>query len=44
VKAEWLSEKYVLFEGSDPTFWCPRGYVRGDRRGPVAISSLAECG
>jgi hypothetical protein len=25
VKAEWLSEKYVLFEGSDPTFWCPRG-------------------
>ncbi len=35
VKLEWLSEEYVVFEGPDPTFWCPRGYaiVNADPRG-----------
>jgi uncharacterized protein len=35
VRAEWVSEEHVLFEGSDPTFWCPRGYtiVSADPRG-----------
>ncbi|MBV9467110.1 MAG: CocE/NonD family hydrolase [Solirubrobacterales bacterium] len=35
VRAEWLSEEHVIFEGSDPTFWCPRGYaiVNADPRG-----------
>lgn len=35
VKAEWISEKYTVFEGPDPTYWCPRGYavVHADPRG-----------
>ena len=35
VRAEWVSAEHVLFEGSDPTFWCPRGYsiVSADPRG-----------
>jgi predicted acyl esterase len=35
VRREWVSEDYVIFEGPDPTFWCPRGYaiVNADPRG-----------
>ena len=35
VRAEWLSPEHVIFEGPDPTFWCPRGYaiVNADPRG-----------
>jgi predicted acyl esterase len=35
VKLEWLEEDYVVFEGPDPTHWCPRGYavVNADPRG-----------
>jgi uncharacterized protein len=35
VKLEWLNKEYVVFEGPDPTWWCPRGYaiVNVDPRG-----------
>jgi len=35
VKLEWLNKDYVVFEGPDPTWWCPRGYaiVNVDPRG-----------
>jgi len=35
VKLEWVNKDYVVFEGPDPTWWCPRGYaiVNVDPRG-----------
>jgi uncharacterized protein len=35
VKAEWVDPDYTIFEGPDPTHWCPLGYaiVNVDPRG-----------
>jgi predicted acyl esterase len=35
VRDEWVDPQYTIFEGPDPTHWCPRGYavVNVDPRG-----------